>query len=260
MRAGRKAGNMFHVKQWGKFHTKFGKETVYSERNVCYTNKVIKKEGCGVQERLLWLATMLGTVACGISGAMTAVDRGMDLVGVLTLGAVTAVGGGIIRDIILNRIPQAFVESEFFLAALGVSLLVFLLALRWYTGIQHRRRLIDNIINVFDAVGLGAYAMVGARATIAMGYGDNELLVLVLGLITAVGGGVLRDLLCVRVPFVLYKRVYLVAALVGTVVYVCVCPYNELVAMAAGIGTIAVVRVLASVFRWDMPRVRPFEE
>ena len=212
-----------------------------------------------MEEQLLWSATMVGTVACGISGAMTAVDRGMDLIGVLTLGAVTAVGGGILRDIILDRIPQAFVESEFFLAALAVSLLVFLLAMRWYTGIQHRRRLIDNVINLFDAVGLGAYAMVGARATITMGYGDNELLVLVMGLITAVGGGALRDLLCVRVPFVLYKRVYLVAALAGTLVYIVTCPYNELLAMAAGIVTIAGVRVLASVFRWDMPRVRPFE-
>lgn len=212
-----------------------------------------------MEEQLLWIATMVGTVACGISGAMTAVDRGMDLIGVLTLGAITAVGGGIIRDIILDRVPQAFVESEFFLAALGVSLLVFFLALVWYTGIQHRRRLIDNIINLFDAVGLGAYAMVGARATIAMGYGDNRLLVLVLGLITAVGGGVLRDLLCCRVPFVLYKRVYLVAALAGTLVYIYTCPYNELIAMSAGMLTVAVVRVLASVFHWDMPRVRPFE-
>ena len=212
-----------------------------------------------MEEQLLWIATMVGTIACGISGAMTAVDRGMDLVGVLVLGGITAVGGGIIRDVFLNRVPQAFVESEFFLAALGMSLLVFLLAMKWYGSIQHRRRLLDNVINLFDAVGLGAYAVVGARATISMGYGDNRLLVLVLGLITAVGGGVLRDLLCVRVPFVLYKRVYVVAALVGTLAYIFLSPYSEWLAMAAGMTTVAGVRVLASVFHWDMPRVRPFE-
>lgn len=214
-----------------------------------------------MEEQLLWMATMVGTVACGASGALTAVDRGMDLVGVLVLGTVTAVGGGILRDVMLGRTPpQAFVESVFLLAAMGTALLVFLLALILYTRIQSRRRLVDNIINLFDAVGLGAYAVVGMRATVAAGYGDNLLLTLFLGLITAAGGGMLRDLLCCRVPFVLYKRVYVVAALAGCLVYYFLYPVQELVAMAAGIGTITVVRVLASVFRWDMPRVRPFEK
>ena len=213
-----------------------------------------------MEEQLLWAATMVGTVACGVSGALTAVDRGMDLVGVLVLGTVTAVGGGILRDVMLGRTPpQAFVENEFLLAAMGTALLVFLVALLLYTRIQSRRRLVDNIINLFDAVGLGAYAMVGVRVSISMGYGDNVLLTLFLGLITAAGGGILRDLLCCRVPFVLYKRVYVVAALLGCLVYYFTYPYQELVAMAAGIGTITVVRVLASVFHWDMPRVRPFE-
>lgn len=213
-----------------------------------------------MEEQLLWIATMIGTVACGVSGSLTAVDRGMDLIGVMVLGAVTAVGGGLLRDVMLGRTPpQAFVESEFLLAALGVSLLVFLVALGLYARIQSRRRLVDNIINLFDAVGIGAYAVVGARATMAMGYGENTLLVLFLAVITAVGGGMMRDLLCVRVPFILYKRVYVVAALAGSLVYYYMAPVSEMAAMAAGILTVTVVRVLASVFHWDMPRVKPFE-
>ncbi len=208
----------------------------------------------------MWIATMVGTVACGISGALTAVDRGMDLLGVLVLGAITAVGGGVLRDVMLGRTPpQAFVESEFLLAALGVSLLVFILAACLYTRIQSGRKRLDAVINLFDAVGLGAYAMVGVRATISCGYEDNMLLMVFLGLVTAVGGGVLRDLLCSRVPFILYKRVYVVAALAGILVYCFTYRHSELVAMSAGVLTVTVVRVLASVFRWDMPHVRPFE-
>lgn len=213
-----------------------------------------------MEEELLWAATMVGTVACGITGALMAVDRGLDLLGVLVLGTVTAVGGGVLRDVLLGRTPpQAFTDSEFLMAAAGVSLLVFLVALGLYTKIQYRRKLVDTIINVFDAVGLGAYAVVGVRVAVDCGYADNGLLVLFMGVITAVGGGLLRDTLLCRVPFILHRRVYVVAALAGCIVYYTAYRWHELAAMITGILTVTAIRMLASIFRWDMPRIRPFE-
>lgn len=209
-----------------------------------------------VEEQLLWIATMIGTVACGVSGSLMAVDKGMDIIGVLVLGAITAVGGGVLRDVLLGRLPpQMFTDSEFLLAAAVTALLVFVLCYCLFARIQRSREKIDTVINVFDAIGLAAYSVVGARATVDMGFADNHLLVIFLGVTTAVGGGILRDMLCVQMPFVLYKRVYVLAAIGGCVVYDLLYPYNELIAMLAAMALIVAVRLLATHFRWRLPRV-----
>ncbi len=214
-----------------------------------------------MEEQLLWIANMIGAVACGISGAMMAVDRGMDVIGVLFLGSVTATGGGILRDVLLGQVPpQMFTHSEFLAAAAGVSLVVFLLACRLYGRIQRRRELLDQIMNLFDAVGLGAFGVAGIQTAVAAGYGSNHLLVLFMGGTTAIGGGVLRDVLCSRVPFVLHKRVYFLAALGGCIVYDLLYPHRPLLAMLLAIVLVTAIRLLAARFRWSMPRIKPFEK
>ncbi len=214
-----------------------------------------------MEEQMLWIATMIGTIACGVSGSLMAVDKGMDIFGVLFLGAVTAVGGGVLRDVLLGRLPpQMFIDSEFLLAAVVTALLVFVLCYWLFARIQRSRERIDTIINVFDAIGLAAYSVVGARATVDMGYADNHLLVIFLGTTTAVGGGILRDMLCVQMPFVLYKRVYVLAAIGGCVAYDLLYPYDGLLAMTVTIALIVAIRLLAAHFRWKLPRVHSIEK
>ena len=214
-----------------------------------------------MEEQVLWICSMIGTVAFAVSGALMAVDKGMDLLGVLFLGCVTAVGGGVLRDVLLGKTPPAmFVQSEFLLAAAITSLAVFLISYWLYARIQRSRERVDHIINLFDAVGLGAFAVAGERAAISAGHGDNTLLVLFLGLTTAVGGGLLRDILCGQIPFVLRKRIYVFAAFAGSLLYYWLRTWQEFAAMTVGMASVVLIRLLASRFRWNMPRVRTQEE
>lgn len=208
-------------------------------------------------EWVFFLAEMVGTVAFAVSGALVAADLAMDVFGVLFLGAVTAVGGGILRDTLLGRVPPAaFVDGRYILVALAASLVVFCVVYFSYSWMQRRRELVDRVINVFDAVGLGAFAVVGAQVTVAAGYGENTLLVLFLGMTTAVGGGMVRDVLAGSRPFVLRKRIYALAALAGSLCYQLLRRCNETAAMLVGMLVVVAIRLLASHFRWNLPRVR----
>ena len=214
-------------------------------------------------EQVLWICTMISSISCGVSGALMAVDKGLDLLGVVILGCVTAVGGGMLRDVLLGITPPAvFSQSEFVLAAAIASLCVFLIAYWLYARIQRSRPRVDRIINLFDAIGLGAFAVVGERTAIMAGYtaADDRFLVIFLGLTTAVGGGMLRDMLCGQIPFVLRKRIYVFAALTGALLYLFLRDWNEVAATGVGIGAVVLVRLLASHFRWSLPRVHRPED
>lgn len=207
-------------------------------------------------EQVLFIAEMVGTVAFAVSGALMAVDMAMDVFGVLFLGAVTAVGGGMLRDTLLGQVPPAaFTDARYILVALASSLAVFCVVYFIYDRMQRHRELVDRIINVFDAVGLGAFAVVGAQVTIAAGYGSNRLLVLFLSMTTAVGGGMLRDVLAGQKPFVLRKRIYALAALSGGMAYDLLRQVHETAAMLTGMVLVIAIRLLAAHFRWNLPRV-----
>ena len=207
-------------------------------------------------ERVFFIAEMLGTVAFAVSGALMAVDMAMDVFGVLFLGAVSAVGGGMLRDTLLGRVPPAaFTDPRYILVALATSLVVFCIVYFTYDGMQRHRELVDRIINVFDAIGLGAFSVVGVQVTIAAGYGDNALLALFLGMTTAVGGGMLRDVLAGQKPFVLRKRIYALAALCGSLAYYLLRGVQETAAIVTGMVLVIAIRLLAAHFRWNLPRV-----
>ena len=155
---------------------------------------------------------LLGTFAFALNGALTAVRSvRVDVVGVVTLGMVTAVGGGIIRDILLGALPPAsFVDWRYLAVAAGGGLLAFLFS----RGLSRLRRPID----VFDAAGLGLFAVTGAIKALELGVGPAAAVIL--GVVTGVGGGTLRDVLIRRVPTVLSTGLYAIPALVGAALVV----------------------------------------
>ncbi len=214
-----------------------------------------------MEEQLLWIAVMIGTVPAAISGALTAIEKDMDILGVVVIGCVTAVGGGVMRDVLLGQFPpQMFLQSEFLLVAAAVSLAIFLLAYWLYARLRPRFHYVEHVIDFFDAMGLAGFAVVGMQAAVNAGFGDNHLFVVFLGLITAVGGGVLRDILCGQVPYILRKRIYVLAVLAGALVYEVICPYHTLAAMVVCIVVVVTIRMLAIRFRWNAPRVKRTDE
>lgn len=199
----------------------------------------------------------LGTAAFAISGAMVAIDTGMDLFGVIFLAMITALGGGTLRDVLIGYFPpRMFTNYQFLLLAVACAVTVFLLADLYKERYVQSERGIERVNNVFDAIGLGVFAVSGARIGMEAGFTDNAFLVTFLGMTTAVGGGMIRDVLLQRIPFVLNKRIYAVAAIAGALTYWVIEYVFRMPVMAYSVGWLATVtlRMLATIYKWNLPR------
>ncbi|MEQ3625034.1 MAG: trimeric intracellular cation channel family protein [Celeribacter sp.] len=156
----------------------------------------------------LWF-DLLGTFVFGISGGMLAVRRELDLFGVMVLSLAAALAGGVLRDVALGDTPPAALrDARYLLAALAAGLCAFV----FHRGIER----LAKPVMVFDAAGLGLFAVSGCQKALTMGVAP--LPAVLLGVLTAVGGGALRDLLVTEVPRVLREDIYALAALAGAVV------------------------------------------
>lgn len=204
---------------------------------------------------IVTFAEILGTVAFSISGAMTAVHKKMDILGVIVLGVITAVGGGVIRDLLLGSTPPAAFQNPIYVAwATATALAAFFLSgHRWQ---ERSRERFDAFLNLVDALGLGIFAVVGVRTAIGCGYGDNAFLSVFVGVLTGVGGGMLRDSMAGEVPKIFRKRIYAVAALAGAMVYYYTADRLVSQPVAVFLGSVLVVgiRLLATHYEWDLPR------
>jgi uncharacterized membrane protein YeiH len=186
----------------------------------------------------LLVLDLVGTFAFALNGALTALRATrLDIVGVITLGMITALGGGTIRDVFLDALPPAtFLDWRYLAVAAAGGLLAFL------TG-HHLHRL-NGTINVLDAAGLGLFAVTGALKALDLGFGPAQAVIV--GAITGVGGGTLRDVLIRQVPSVLSSGLYAVPALVGATVVVVadVLDARGAVAAVAGAAVCFAVRML----------------
>ena len=198
----------------------------------------------------------VGTAAFAVSGAMVAVDKGMDLFGVIFLAMVTALGGGTLRDVLIGHFPpRMFTNYHYLLLAVVCAVAVFMLANIYKERYVRREHLIEQVNNVFDAVGLGVFAVSGARIGMESGFMNNAFLVTFLGMTTAVGGGMIRDVLLQEIPFVLKKHIYAVAAIAGALTYwvIEVIFLNSVAAYAAGWAVVVLLRFMATVYKWNLP-------
>ena len=199
----------------------------------------------------------LGTAAFAVSGAMVAIDKGMDLFGVIFLAMITALGGGTLRDVLIGHFPpRMFTNYQFLALAVCCALVVFVMADLFKERYVRSEGGIERVNNVFDAIGLGVFAVSGARIGMEAGFADNAFLVTFLGMTTAVGGGMIRDVLLQRIPFVLNKRVYAVAAIAGALTYwgIEVVFLNPVLAYAVGWLVTVTLRMLATIYKWNLPR------
>lgn len=212
-------------------------------------------------ESVWWLVfDLLGTAAFAISGAFAAISRRMDLFGIFVLSSVTAVGGGVLRDVLLERIPPAFFRTSIYFWIITGSILLTALPLR-YLPRHTRRRFMGKFFSLYlasDAVGLGSFTVTGTWLGCYC-YPDYWILAITLGVLTAVGGGVLRDVLAGKIPGVLRKDVYATASLAGSAFLYLALALFKLPLTAAAVGAFlltVVIRLTAIRFHLNIPKVR----
>ncbi|MGC8994080.1 MAG: trimeric intracellular cation channel family protein [Pyrobaculum sp.] len=204
-------------------------------------------------EDVVELLNYVGIVAFALSGALKAGEKDMDLLGFVVLGFSTALAGGIIRDLLLGRVPPVnVVYMPYSLTAIAASLAAFFL----YPYVKRFR---DYVLYP-DAVGLGAFAAIGADLTASYcqmrGLGNCWLMVMMLSSVTAAGGGVVRDVLAGEVPAVLRREIYASAAAVGGLIYLAASALGREVAMLVTIVAVTAIRIVSLTRGWELPRVR----
>jgi uncharacterized membrane protein YeiH len=201
-------------------------------------------------EKLLsffYFLDLAGAFVFAISGATAARERGLDIFGICVIAFTVACGGGIIRDVCIGAIPPAGLSNWRYLVT---SVIATGLTIGMFQLVQKMAR----PVLFFDAIGLSLFAVAGAEK--ALLYNHNGLVAVLLGVTTAVGGGVLRDILLNRVPVILEKEVYALAALIGASLVVIFRLTNwvpgEWVSIIA-IATCFTIRILALQFHWNLP-------
>lgn len=206
---------------------------------------------------------IIGTVAFAVSGALIAIGARLDIFGVVFIGCTTAFGGGIIRDLILGiNPPTVFRSYHMCLLAALVSIIVFVISYverHKFTAFRHR---IEQANNFFDALGLAAFSVIGAEIGFANGFADNCFIIVMLGMITGVGGGIVRDVLTDTTPYVFKKHVYALASIGGSLLYFVLRTYvgdSPYVSLAPMLLVIS-VRMLAAKYRWSLPKIHLDDE
>ena len=210
-------------------------------------------------DEFIFILELIGTVAFASSGAMIAIEKKMDIFGVNVLGATTAVGGGIMRDIILGLTPPgAFSHPVYVLVAALTSTILFVIAYAKPTAFESRVKTdyYDKLMFWCDTAGLGIFTVVGIQAAVRAVGGENVFFFVFIGTLTEVGGGVLRDIMAGETPYILVKHIYACAAIAGGIV--CVVgrtPFGEAYGTILGLAATVLLRFLAAHFRWNLMRV-----
>ena len=209
-------------------------------------------------ELIIHIAELIGTIAFAVSGVIVAIEKQLDFFGAMVLGVTTAVGGGALRDVLLGITPPTMFQNYVVVAvAVATSGLVFMIEYSSRGLLNKQKNNYLQVINIFDAVGLGVFTVIGVNTAIMNSYSDNWFLAIFIGTITGIGGGVLRDVLAGRIPLVLYKEVYALAAISGASLFYILhqTGLNLTLAMLFGASAVMLIRLLAIYFKWSLPKV-----
>lgn len=197
-------------------------------------------------EGLVILLTYLAVSASAISGALAARKHDMDVVGAATVAFITAFGGGTMRDLLLGRTPIFWLEDQ------GLSIAAFSIAILSFYLVD---RISEDWLNVPDALGLGFFSILGATYALQM---DLSLLIIsLMGVVTGVFGGILRDVICNKIPHIFKRgtRLYATCSFVGIWLFILLVKLNVDISLASWAGTLTVftMRMAAVHWKWTLP-------
>ena len=191
----------------------------------------------------------LGTIAFAVTGASKAIAHKADIFGIIVLATVVGVGGGVTRDVIFGRFPTSLSDPIYVGLTVGIAVVMFFL----FTKFKKQM----TVWLVFDAVGLGVFSILGASIAYQV-VGLEFLPMIFAGMITAIGGGILRDIFVREIPIVFVKEVYAVASIIGIVIFYGLLSFDMDVQVSSIIGIVSAtgIRLLAMKYNWNLPKVR----
>ncbi|MDD6022324.1 MAG: trimeric intracellular cation channel family protein [Acutalibacteraceae bacterium] len=207
---------------------------------------------------IFYALELIGVFAFAVTGSITAIKRDLDVFGVTIMGITTALGGGVIRDILIGSLPPSmFYSYEYVLLAALTSLGIFTVAYVAKEKFSLNLELINFINNIFDAIGLGVFSVLGVSIAMGAGHSDNAFLCIFLGTLTGVGGGVLRDIMSMSTPLIFRKHIYALASILGSCTYYVMIHYGakNMYSIIAAMLVTFVIRMLATHFKWSLPKV-----
>lgn len=205
-------------------------------------------------DMIIFAFEIVGVVAFAISGALVGIKKKMDILGISILGLLVACGGGVIRDLVLGITPpMTFRNPIYATIAILTSIVVFIYMEN--APKKRSRKMQDRIMLIMDAIGLGIFTVMGINTAYTQEQDYSWFLLIFVGVITGVGGGILRDIMAGDRPYVFVKHFYASASIIGAIVYVIILPYlGTVTSMFVGTGVIIVLRILAAKYRWSLPK------
>ncbi|MGD1838062.1 MAG: trimeric intracellular cation channel family protein [Nitrososphaeraceae archaeon] len=195
----------------------------------------------------MYTMDLFGTMAFAVTGAFKAIENKLDIVGVIVLASTTGLAGGLIRDTILDRIPPNIIADPFYLiTAVSTGIIIFFI----YPYIKKHW----NLFLKFDAIGLGVFSIIGASLAYSI-FDHNYIAMIIAGMSTAIGGGVIRDLIVKEVPLVFRKELYATASFTGISIFFIMLYFNMdfNLSIIISIIIITVFRLLSIKFNWNLP-------
>ena len=209
----------------------------------------------GIMDIIWYIFDMIGTIAFAVSGALVGVSRKMDIFGMTVLALATAIGGGIVRDVLLGYFPPNSLRNIVYVTVvLAVTVIVFLIYNSRYRKHAMGPRSRASYL-LADALGLASFTVTGASAGFKL-YPELPIFIVLLGTITAVGGGIIRDMLAQRIPSVLKEDVYALPSIIGGIVYYLMVTSSwDSMAVYGAFTVVLVIRLLAIKYNWSLPKV-----
>lgn len=198
---------------------------------------------------LIYVLDILGTFAFAISGALVASDKKFDLFGVIIIAFVTAVGGGMLRDVLIDAHPINWIgDLNYLWTILTAVVLTFLF--------KSKIAFLSKTLFLFDTIGLSVFTLLGLQK--GLHYELQPIIAIIMGMISAVFGGVLRDVLTNKVPLIFEKEIYASACLVGGVSYLCLSYFgiSEDIVFIISASIIIIIRLIAVKFHLELPKIK----
>ena len=201
-------------------------------------------------EFFIYILDLFGTMAFAVTGAFKAIEHKADIVGIIILATITGVAGGTIRDVILGKdLPNSLIDPSYVIITVVSGIVIFLL--------HSKMKKHWNVFLKFDAIGLGVFTVIGATFAYNM-FGMNFLVIVLSGMLTAIGGGILRDVFVSQTPIVFVKELYASASFLGAAVfYIVILLTNDVYAgTISGLLLATGLRMIAMKYNWNLPKVK----
>lgn len=198
---------------------------------------------------IIMITDLVGVVACSIAGTTLALHKRFDIFGCILVSMVNAIGGGTLRDVMLDRHPLFWVSDLTFVITITVTSIICQVFFHLYQRV-------DWTLKFFDAIGLAAFSVIGLKVALAIG--TPAPIAVMMGVLTSIAGGIMRDMICNEIPLVLQKEIYISASIIGSCLYLMLGHFvvaddvKELIMLI----TIFSIRMLAIKFDWHLPSIQ----